>query len=108
MAIDYNKIFAKRRNAKASKQVIVHELVAEVAKGIAAEFYEIAAQDNNFYKLWPSQEEWVAAAAPRSVAKAREVLGAMLANSMTPDWQKEQIYEALCLDGGLPRHDGLH
>lgn len=108
MSIDYNAIMAKRRAAAKTKQVVAHALVAEVARGIAAEFYEIAAKDDKFFKLWPNQEEWITAAAPKGVEKAREVLAAMLANSMTPEWQKEQIYEALCLDGELPRHAGLH
>ena len=54
VSIDYNAIMAKRRAAAKTKQVVVHALVAEVARGIAAEFYEIAAKDDKFFKLWPN------------------------------------------------------
>ena len=56
----------------------IHQLVAETAKGCAREVYQEMARDNDFYKLWPSEYEFVHRRWPSFIQDARSALPAML------------------------------
>lgn len=83
-------------------QKMAHELIADTAKGLAAAFYEEAAKDNDFYKFYPKQKAFVNREWGRFVEAARNTLAQMLGRNDVPEWQKEQIHEALILHATLP------
>lgn len=77
----------------------VHELVAETAKGCAREVYQECARNNDFYKLWPSEDEFVHRRWHSFIQDARQALTAMLQpHMMTSEEDKATIYEALKLN----------
>lgn len=81
---------------------MVHELVAETAKGMAAAVYEgMATRHNDFYARWPNLEAFVAKRWHSFIQPAREELASLLSPeraSMTSDAQKREIHEALLLN----------
>lgn len=82
---------------------IVHKLVKKTAKEFAGAYYEIAAShDNEFYRRFPSQKQFVQARWKHFIVTAREVLTTMLSMKSTPDAEKVEIYEALQLQNELP------
>lgn len=83
-------------------QKLAHELIADTAKEIAGAFYEEAAQVNDFFAYYPKQHIFIKNEWHRFVEAARQVLVSMLGNPVTPEWQKEQIHEALILHASLP------
>lgn len=85
-----------------TNQKFAHELVAETAKDMAACWYEEAAHDNEFFKFYPKQKQFINREWPRFIAAAKATLAQMLNLSATPDWQKEQITEALIKHASLP------
>jgi hypothetical protein len=90
------------------RQIVVHPMILEVARGFANEIYEeLCLKDNEFYARCPNREAWVTQAVPELLPKAREILANMLGRVSVPDAQKEEIYDALVKDGSLPRHLGL-
>jgi hypothetical protein len=102
MAINYSKQLPRR------KQVVAHALVAKTAEEMANEVYEEMAKTNEFYAAYPTRKAWVDSAIPRFVEYARKSLAELLSKPGFPEDQKEVIYNALVLDGSLPRHRGLH
>ena len=85
-----------------------HRLVAEAAKGIAAEFYERAARDDAFYNHYPSMKFFVEREWHLFIKEARSALGKMLAMPNYSETMKEQIHEALVADRTLPRPDNVY
>ena len=83
-------------------QKLAHELLAETAKEMAAVFYEEIAHDNDFYHFYPDQKKFVKREWHRFVESARLELSKMLGYSTTPEWQKEQIFDALIKHASLP------
>lgn len=79
-----------------------HELVASTAKEMAACWYEEAAHDNDFYKFYPKQKMFINREWKRFVEAARMTLVEMLGNEATPEWQREQIHDALVKHASLP------
>lgn len=79
-----------------------HTLVAETAKEMAACFYDEAAMDDMFYKFYPQQKKFIKREWHRFVEAARLSLSKMLGMATTPDWQKEQIFEALIKHASMP------
>ena len=83
---------------------MVHELVAETAKGMAEAVYEaLCSKSDAFYKLWPSVEGFKAKRWQTFIQPAREQLAEMLG---MPDWQvtpdqKHQIHQALLLNAAV-------
>lgn len=71
-----------------------HKMVRDVAKAMAADFYETAAKDNLFYKQFPSQKQYVHDKWGAFVDVARENMAKMLAGNY-PEVMKQSIYEAL-------------
>ena len=84
---------------------MVHELVAETAKGMAAAVYEgMATRHNDFYAKWPCMETFVARRWHSFIQPAREELASLLHGdraSMTSDAQKMEIHEALLLNAAV-------
>ncbi len=98
---------APSRAAVAKEQrngVLVHELIAKVAKDLSRIFYDKACtKSNNMYKAFPNEDAFVATQWPDFIAEARMALTNKLADPGTPADQKEFIYDAICLDRTCPK-----
>lgn len=81
-----------------------HFLIAKTAQECAAEWYESAAHDNDFYNRYPSMEIFVKRKWHLYIQAARQALGKMLGGNF-PDSLKKEIHEALIADRQLPRPD---
>lgn len=79
-----------------------HEMVAQTAKEMAGCWYEEAAHDNEFYKFYPCQKMFVNKEWKRFVNPAKATLAQMLGLFEVPEWQKEQIMDALIKHASLP------
>lgn len=77
-------------------------MVAEVAKEMAACWYEEAAHDNEFYAFYPQQKAFINREWKRFIAAAKATMAQMLGKVETPEWQKEQIMDALVKHASLP------
>lgn len=73
------------------------QLVRMAAKEIAGAYYDLE-RSPQFRKNFPDQRLYVRLRWPHFVEEARKQLSGMLGNSMTPDHQKREIYEALIED----------
>ncbi len=93
---------ASRQAKKRFKQDYAHELVASTAREFAGAWYEDAAHDDTFYSYYPSQKTFISREWPRFIEAARMQLVGMLGATATPEWQKEQIAEALIKHAALP------
>lgn len=90
---------------------IIHHMVAETAKAIAAEAYELLAKENAFYASNPSQKRYVRRAWKDYIPYARQSLVGVLAKDFsfeiatgaytpqTVEMMKNDIYECLLIDG---------
>lgn len=85
-----------------SNQKLAHELIAQTAKDMAGAWYEDAAHDNEFYAFYPKQKMFINREWHRFIDVAKATLAIMLGNSMTPEWQKERIFDALVKHASLP------
>lgn len=85
---------------------VVHTLLADTAKAIAAEAYECLAHDNDFYAEWPTQVSYVAANWTMHLPEVRAQFVKILAGEY-PQAMKDPIYEAMCIDGSM-RPDNRH
>ncbi len=83
-------------------QKLAHVMVADVAREMAACFYDEAAHDNEFYKFYPKQKMFINREWKRFVGAAKATLAQMLGKIETPEWQKEQIMDALVKHASLP------
>lgn len=83
-------------------QKFAHEMVAATAKEMAACWYEEAAHDNEFYAFYPKQKMFINREWKRFIAAAKATLAQMLGKESTPEWQKEQIMDALIKHASLP------
>lgn len=79
---------------------VTHKLIADTAKQMAAEVYEVLAKDNAFFRRFPRRRHYVAAQWPVFVPDARATLAQMLTGD-APQGVKDQIEEALMLDRPL-------
>lgn len=96
-----------------SRQKIVHRLVADTAKAIALEVWEVCAKVDKFYKVWPSQRKFAAKNWRHFICDARKSLTAMLSvipgTERDPDGPKyhypqhtrDAIFEALLIEGEM-------
>lgn len=97
---------------------ITHKLVAETAKAIAAEVYEVCASNDRFYHAYPNLKVFVRRCWPQFIKDARKALTQMLqpipgSDPKNPRYQhtehiRTEIFEALCLEGemkGAPELD---
>lgn len=83
-------------------QKLAHEMVASTAKEMAACWYEEAAHDNEFYAFYPKQKMFINREWPRFISAAKATLAQMLGSVNTPEYQKEQIMDALVKHASLP------
>lgn len=77
---------------------VVHELVAETAKAMCRTYYEEAAHDNDFYRIWPTSDGFLVKRWHMFVQPARTHLAEMLhpdKHSMTTEHERQIIHEAL-------------
>lgn len=81
---------------------LAHVMIAKVAKGIAGAFYEEAARDDLFYRLWPNQRNFIRKNWQHFIPPAKQSLVKMLGDPKWPESVKEEIFEALALDLTLP------
>jgi hypothetical protein len=87
-----------------TNQKFAHEMVAGVAREMAGCWYEEAAHDDDFYHFYPNQNKFIKREWPRFIAAAKAQLAIMLGmpEHQVPEWQKEQISDALIKHAGLP------
>lgn len=83
-------------------QKYAHEMVAAVAKDMAACWYEEAAHDNDFYAFYPKQEAFMQREWKRFIAAAKAQLAVMLSMPTTSERDKELIFDALVKHASLP------
>jgi hypothetical protein len=77
----------------------VHQLVADAAKAMAREVYQTMARDNDWYKLWPSEDEFTRKRWQTFIQNAREHLAeALQPHFLLSEAEKQQIYDALLLN----------
>lgn len=84
-------------------QLACHKLIKSVAIEMAGSFYEDAARDNEFYRIWPNQKEFIRKQWGTFVRAARTSLAQMLKGSY-PESTKETIFEALLDDRTIPNN----
>jgi len=81
---------------------VAHKLFVETACEMAAAVYESMAQNNEFYAACKtgdlSQDVFIEKVYANFIPEAKKTLTSMLSLPSTPEWMKEQIYEALLED----------
>lgn len=85
-----------------------HRQVKELAQAIAGAFWEMAASDNNFYKIWPKCKDYQRLKWGLFVDEARKTMGEMLGRSDVIEAEKIVIYEALQYDAAAKGGDVQH
>jgi len=73
---------------------------------MAGLFYSKAAHSNNFYKAFPNEKDFIATQWPDFVGHVRTALTELLKPVnfyKTTETQREEIYNAICLDRTLPK-----
>lgn len=97
----------------ASGQKIIHARIATVAKALAAEAYELLAQENEFHRLNRTMDRYVRRNWQHYIPFARQSLVSILSKDYTfevalgtytqegVDQMKNEVYECLLLDGGF-------
>lgn len=81
-----------------------HKLIKKIAQEFCGCFYEEEARMNdNFFKRFPKQKEFINMSWYLFIPAARETLAKMLAVNYS-DSMKEEINEALQLDRTLPNN----
>lgn len=87
---------------------VVHEQIADTAKGLCRSYWEeTATKSNEFYAAHKDPDFFVAQCWSEFVPIARSVLVDMLSRDFMPSGEripqtfKDQIYDALKLDGGV-------
>lgn len=79
-----------------------HEMVAAIAKEMAACWYEELAHDNEFYKFYPKQKMFINREWKRFISAAKATMAQMLSDPLLDEWKKEQIFDALVKHASLP------
>ena len=80
-------------------KVTAHKMVAQLAKEMAEETYEMwASRNNQFYANVPSSTVWVMKNWMLFIDPAREALAKMLGSNEYDEHSKNKIYEALIKD----------
>jgi hypothetical protein len=80
---------------------VVHQRIAEIAKGCAEAQWEQLAKQNAFFKRWPKPKPFVVHNWPKYIPVARQILTGMLGDPKYTDAQKQEIYDILLLDGAV-------
>lgn len=76
-------------------------LVRQTAKDICGAHYELD-RSTRFRQFWPNQRDYIRYNWPHFVEAARATLARMLGNPMVPQYQKDEIAEALIEDAHRP------
>jgi hypothetical protein len=84
----------------------VHRLIKKTAVEFAQTFYEDAAHDNDFYKMYPDAKTFARRQWKYFIEPVRQTFVHMLTTEM-PEAAKEEIAEALILNQQLPNIYGL-
>lgn len=92
---------SKQITAPQKAKGVVHKVIADVAKGHAAEAWEQLAKQNKFFQQNRSREAWVARYWPKYLVTARAALTGMLGDPKRPEDQKAIIYDVLLRDGAV-------
>lgn len=82
--------------------VLAHRTVAAICVNLANEIYEELAPRNDFYKRFPDRAAFLKLCAPTLVHEARSIMAKMLNDPEISDFDKAQIFEAICQDMALP------
>lgn len=80
----------------------VHQGIRKVAMELCGEYYELAAQNDEFYVKYPDQNEFINTEWPHFIEETRRVLAKMLQNPAHPQQMKDEIYDMLLADHTLP------
>lgn len=92
---------------KLNERNYAHEMVANVAREMAQEVFEVWARNNVWYaENKDHRSEIVGYIAETLRPAARNTLATMLGRDDVPESQKAQIYEAIQLDKLLPDQHG--
>lgn len=85
---------------------VSHKLFVQTAREMAAATYETMAQNNEFYAACKSgnlsQDEFVDLVYVNFLNEAKKTLTNMLTLPSTPEWMKEQIYDA-CVEDNIAK-----
>lgn len=90
--------FHRQGDRPVNAKGVVHELVAETAKAFCRTYYEEAAHDNDFYRIWPSSDDFLMRRWHMFIQPARNHLAELLhpeKHSLTTEEQRATIHEAL-------------
>jgi hypothetical protein len=77
---------------------VVHKLVAQTAKDMCRCYYEEAAHDNDFYRKWPTSDDFLVRRWHMFIQPARTHLAELLhpsKHSLSTPEMRDQIHEAL-------------
>lgn len=80
---------------------MVHHVIADIAKGCAAEQWETLSKQNSFHARWPKVEPFVANTWKEYIHVARQILTGMLGDPKKSEEEKRAIYDVLLLDGAV-------
>lgn len=80
-----------------------HYEIRNAAQDLAADFYEVGAQDNNFRADYPSRFNFVRNHWPKFVQPAKHAAAQRLDDPGTPIAVKIKIAEVLALDDTAPK-----
>jgi hypothetical protein len=90
---------SNKAKPRVSRQSKCHWRIAKVAKEIAHIRYDAYASDNAFFAMYPNEARFVQKFWGVYIDIARDLLANLLTDPMIGDAEKEQIYDALLLDG---------
>lgn len=80
---------------------VVHKMIADTAKGLAREQWEVLARQNAFYRRYPNVDVFERICWPQYVPMARQILTAMLGSPKYDTHFKDTIMDALLRDGAV-------
>lgn len=96
-----------------SSTKICHRLTASIAKGIAAEAWEILSHEDVFHRKWPNVRHFVRLNWKQFIGHARAAMGVMLTpipgTERDPDGAKykhslhmrDEVFEAMLIEGEM-------
>src|SRR6185369_420435 len=99
-----SRILRPDRQAPVQAKGVIHELVATTAKEMCRCYYEEAAHDNDFYRTWPTSDDFLVRRWHMFIQPARGHLAELLhpdKRSLTTEEQRRTIHEALLLQAAV-------
>lgn len=95
-------IFNELGHGQTTNGAMAHWRIVAVAKGIAGKKYDMFANDDEFYKMFPNEQAYIDREYGRFIPEARTTLAKMLALPTVSEADKAEIMDALLLDKSLP------